>query len=62
MTREEALSLYLEIRYNLINSRHKEAVDMAFEALREREVVTNVNQYGESCTHIENNGTLNLSL
>ena len=35
MTREEALSLYMSIRYNLPNHKMKEAVDIAFEALRE---------------------------
>lgn len=40
MTREEALSLYSDIRYNLTNSRYKEAVDVAFEASRERGELT----------------------
>lgn len=40
MTREEALSLYSDLRYNLTNSGHKGAVDMAFEALRERRELT----------------------
>ena len=35
MTREEALGLYHNIRYNATGNRHKEAVDIAFEALRE---------------------------
>jgi hypothetical protein len=34
VTREEALNRYDRIRYNLLNSDDKAAVDMAFEALR----------------------------
>lgn len=36
MTREEALTRYDRIRYNLLNSEDKAAVDVAFEALREQ--------------------------
>jgi hypothetical protein len=37
VTRKEALTRYDRIRYNLLNSDDKAAVDVAFEALRERE-------------------------
>lgn len=36
MTREEAIKRYDRIRYNLLNHDDKEAVDIAFEALREQ--------------------------
>ena len=43
MTREEAINRYDRIRYNLLNPNDKEAVDIAFEALREQDVTdTNV--------------------
>lgn len=43
MTREEAIKRYDRIRYNLLNPNDKEAVDIAFEALREQDVTdTNV--------------------
>lgn len=35
MTREEALELYMSVRYNLPNSKLKEAVDVAFDCLKE---------------------------
>lgn len=37
MTREEAINLYWNIRYDVLNSKKKEALDVAFEALREQE-------------------------
>lgn len=37
MTREEAISLYWNIRYDVLNSKKKEALDVAFDALREQE-------------------------
>ncbi len=37
MTREEALGLESIVRYNLTATKHKEAVDVAFDALREQE-------------------------
>jgi len=36
MSREEALSLYWQIRYELLSAKHKEAVDIAFKALEEQ--------------------------
>jgi hypothetical protein len=41
VTREEALTRYDRIRYNLLNSEDKAAVDVAFEALREQESAKN---------------------
>ena len=41
MTGEEALNRYDRIRYNLLNSDDKAAVDVAFEALREQESAKN---------------------
>lgn len=37
MTREEAINLELEVRYSLTAQKHKEAVDVAFAALREQD-------------------------
>lgn len=34
MTKGEAMRLWDEVRYSLLSRRHKEAVDIAFEALR----------------------------
>lgn len=36
MTREEAINLYWNVRYNLANEKQKAALDMAFSALREQ--------------------------
>lgn len=36
MTKEEALNLYWQVRYEMLPPRYKEAVDVAFEALREQ--------------------------
>lgn len=43
MNKEEALTRYDRIRYNLLNSDEKASVDVAFEALRGQEAVTNRN-------------------
>lgn len=43
MTNREALDLYESVRYNLTHPRHKEAVDVAFAALVQKETVTNSN-------------------
>lgn len=36
MTKQEALDLYEAVRYNLPHSKFKEAVDIAFGALKEK--------------------------
>lgn len=36
MTREEAINLYWNVRYNLANEKQKAALDLAFSALREQ--------------------------
>lgn len=36
MTREEAINLYWNVRYNLANEKQKTALDVAFDALREQ--------------------------
>ncbi len=55
MTEKEALSRHDRIRYNLLNREDKEAVDVAFDALRERDaLMAEINGMCHLCRHYNN--------